>query len=56
MDLHKVIAGMKKEGVDCVVSEEQVLDRNLAAAEELIQNAQGPADPQQQLCSEKLCP
>lgn len=42
LDIHKVIAGMKKEGVDCVVSEEQVIDQNQALAEKLIKTAQGP--------------
>ena len=42
LDIHKVIAGMKKEGIDCVVSEEQVIDQNQALAEKLIKTAQGP--------------
>ncbi len=41
LDIHKVIASMKKEGVDCVLSEEQVIDQNQAAAEEIIEKAQG---------------
>lgn len=39
LDGHKVIAGLKKLGVDCIISEEQVIDKNQAAAEEIIANA-----------------
>lgn len=42
LDLHKVIGGMKKLGVKCIVSEEQVIDACKAEAEEIILAADGP--------------
>lgn len=43
LDIHRVIAGLVKEGVDCVVSEEQVIGENQALAEDLIEQANGVA-------------
>jgi len=42
LDIHRVIGGMKKLGVDAVVSEEEVIDANGMEAEEIISGASGP--------------
>ena len=42
MDIHKVIAGLKKLGVDQVISEEQAIGASQKAAEALIEGADGP--------------
>lgn len=41
LDIHRLIAGLKKLGIDCVISEEQVIDANQTKAEEIIADAKG---------------
>jgi iron only hydrogenase large subunit-like protein len=42
LDIHKLIASMKKLNIDCVISEEQVIDANKGEAEEIILNSDSP--------------
>ncbi|KIR01750.1 Periplasmic [Fe] hydrogenase large subunit [Lachnospiraceae bacterium TWA4] len=41
LDGHKLIAAMKKLGIDCVISEEEIIDINQTKAEEIIRQATG---------------
>ena len=43
LDIHRVIAGMKKIGIDCMISEEQVVNANQELAEKLIQTSKKTA-------------
>lgn len=42
LDVHRVIAALRKLGVDCVISEEQAINESKNEAEEIIMNADGP--------------